>query len=187
MEKPVKDELTREHIIDDLLKYQKIMYARKTDWFLTYFVPFAALDLIAGILSRRLWVGALLALIPAACVVILLIRLKKNNEIRQEIKNGNFTVSTDTLNSISEDVIYEVHKRARGASSTRTVRFLNFNGFRWRLLGMEYYQWSETYHLSVQGIVNTSCEGNEFYIAVLNADTDIGYVYNTKFFRYKSE
>lgn len=184
MEKVEKDILTKENIIKDLLKFESGVSSKKTDWFFPLFTSLAGIAIISGLLLQRLWVGLVLGLLPVACIVILIIQLQPGNKIRQEIKNGNFTVTTDTLNSITEEEIVEPRI---GSGSTRTVRFLNFNGFSWRMLGAIYYPWSELYHMSPQGIVNTSCEGDEFYIAILTADTDVCYVYNTKFFRYRGD
>ena len=190
-----KETLTRDHIRNDLIKYEKYRLSCKqsTSWdFGFYFIYLAfAIGAITGIifgLTAGLIVGGI-ALIPSAYHFVKLIVLYKDSlNRRRMIINGEFSISTSILTGIGEDRVYEPYivRRHLHYHLYRTVPFFFFDNVQWRVVQtVKHYEWSPLYNMSYQGLKNTSITGDQFYVVYLDCSGDACYIYNTKLFQLK--
>ena len=183
-----KELLTDQNIISDLLKYEDYKYSNAEDHSFTYIIPYAAVAILLGRLFSSWLLGGLIMLIPLYHLYRLILVWREKRLRKQAIKNGGFTVITDRLSHIAEEVIYEPHTGRRSAHLTKTVTFFYFPSAQWRVPPFsKHYSWSRDFHLSSSGLLNTSVPDNEFYLVLVDNQAEVGYIYNKKFFRYEKE
>ena len=176
--------LTKENVRKDILSVSGRCRALKPkDQPVPQILAFSALAAVVGFLFKKPWLALLIAVIPIYYIVktvcLEVAHRKTVKSILDEIKNGELAVSEDTFSHISED-----YERAGSMSRGRTVFYtLNFNGgFSWRIPLGGCYSWSRELNLSCAGMVNTSVQGNKFYVISSKSHPEACYVYNTDLF-----
>ncbi|MBE6632923.1 MAG: hypothetical protein E7620_01120 [Ruminococcaceae bacterium] len=180
--------LTDQGIISDLLKYEDRKFSNAEEHRFTFIIPYAALAIVLGRLLDSWIVFGVIMLIPVYNFYRLILIWQEKRRRRQSIKNGGFTVITDKLTHIGEEQIYEPHAGRRSAHFSKVVTFFYFPSGQWRVPSIyRHYSWSKNCHLSGEGLMNTSVPENEFYLVLVNNQTEVGYVYNKKLFRYEKE
>ncbi len=100
----------------------------------------------------------------------------------KRIRNGEFTVSTDVLRYINTETVFEPHLSGSHSYTTREITKLYFTSLSHRLAYTSYYSWCSEYVFTPQGLLNTSKEGDEFYLVSDNKTHDVLCVYNRRFF-----
>ena len=138
----------------------------------------------AGILCQSLWIALLLSSFAIYQTVQLIRELRADsalmNTIFCAVERGDFTVSTEILENVSEEIQYKRVGRHRRAYP---VRYLCFRtGRRWRIPDGTSYEWSMRYAMSGQGLDYTSVNEDEFYVITLQGYYHVAYVYNKKLF-----
>lgn len=187
----MKEDLTLEHVKQDLLKIVELRGSNISDWRLSYIVPVTLLAVIVGFLLKNVWIGLLIFSVSAYHIVRLVIEARQNREtkklLKNEIQRGDVAVSIETLDHITQEIIYEPYAGRRSHHVTKEVKFFYFlSGIRWRVPNViTHYPWSKNYSITSKMLDMTAVEGNEFYVISLQSNHEIAYVYNTKFFDFK--
>ncbi len=182
MEKIKKEVLTKENLVADLLKAEKVRAFSKTSSSFAYLILIPLLSITVGIVIN-IYVGIIISLF-AVFFLILLIRQIRISKIRQQaIKNGEYTITTEKLVNICEETALQLHRRYYAA---KVSNYMYFSNQKWKIPSNN-YTWSELYKLSEAGIINTSLIGDEFYIVLVNDNHEISCVYNTKFFETRDK
>ena len=182
-----KEILTNEQIIRDLLRMDAGRTSHESDLF-----PYIPLSLMLGLIGQllldRWWIGVIFGSIAILLSLRLIPDAKAAKARKQSILDGGFTVLSDTLNAIEEDVPERRYSYSRGKSYISHADDFHFSSACWRVRRTQrFYEWSELYCLSLKGLKNTSIPGDEFYVVVIGNDPHITCAYNKKLFTYVSE
>lgn len=187
----MKEELRLANVKLDLLKVLSKRESNLSDWRFTYIVPATVLAFGLGFLFRSVWIGLIIFSLAAYHVVRYVIEAHENwaanKQLKKAVDRGDFSVSIETLDHISDETIYEPHITRHGRINIREAKFFYFvGGSSWRVPDIyRHYEWSMNYSMSTNGLDSTSVIGNEFHFITLKGDQDIGYIYNTKMFELK--
>ncbi len=191
-----KETLTHEQIKKDLLKADRGVDPMRSDSRFSLILLVATFGALGWFALHRRWI---LAICLSAVVLLLLGSipdLQASKARKAAIENGDFTVLTDRLNSIEEDVPEASVDLGRAilssslsaANRIKHADHFHFSSSDWRVRRTQrFYEWSELYALSLKGLKNTSIPGDEFYVVVIGNDPHITYAYNKKLFTYVSE
>ena len=184
-----KETLTIEGIRQDL---QLVTSAQISNHHATgnaYFALYLAMLAALGAYFKNVWVE-LVGLIPIV-VYWIIVKAKIYEPRRQrfykEFMRADISISVERFSHISEEMIYEPHKRrlSRGGTTVaKQVFFYHFeSGLNWREPAIrEHYKWSREFCISPQGLKNISVGGNEFYFVSLQGDSTVSYIYPCKTF-----
>lgn len=193
-----KEILTKENIIKDLLRVEKIRRNIRHEVRFYVYAPCIAIAILIFLLWRNWLFSIPFAVVAIYHIIRLIIELRELNARRAAIINGDFAVSSDTLTHIAEELALEPNIRMynfalgylRRSSVSKDITVLYFRGGSWRLYEKNefpnrgrHYHWSKEFAMSTEGLLNTSVEGNEFYVVTFEGE--IVYAYNDKFFEYK--
>lgn len=176
-----KEKLTAEHIVADLDRYAERNFTAQDDRPFWGMMASATLAILCGILLRP-WVAIPFAVLAVGFLVWQLCIHRRYKKARKAIRARGFTVSSAVLTGITEETAEEIG--IVGKRHLVPARFLYFGGEKYRIYG-EHYPWSKDFHLSVNGMLNTSVIGDEFWVARDRETEEIGAVYNKKFFDYE--
>lgn len=186
-----KERLTKENIREDLLKALGSRASSVSDQRFSYMIPITAIAVILWVVFQQIWLGLAVFSVAAYHIVRFAVELQNDTKIKKILKNaigrGEFSVSVEKLCRIETETIYEPHRGSLSTRTAKTVKIFYFlSGANWRVPAVgKHYQWSKTYDMSSDGLDNTSITDDEFYFVKLQADQEIGYIYNTKFFEFR--
>lgn len=182
-----KEMLTQENIKKDLLALLKTRVSNLSDWRFSFIVPFTLLAVILGILLKNVWIGLLIFSPAVYHIVRYAVDARSYSKVKQKLKKDindcSFSVTVETLDGISSEIIYEPH---RSHCAKTIVVYCFQSGKHWRkpVVGT-HYKWSKLYNMSSAGLDNTSIVGDTFYFISLSGDPETAYVYNTRLFDYR--
>lgn len=182
-EKNKKDLLTDEAIIKDLLAFEKqrpLSVHEKWSSALMGCVVMPAL--IGGLLSGLYGFYIIAAVVALVAAGLCIYNYRRSLMRRKRIANGGYIVLTERLSGVLEETVPDMTRRLL----MRSAWFLHFSLKKWEIPCFN-YSWSERYHMSCKGVVNTSITGDEFYVVLYNDTHEIGYAYPKKFFEWEGE
>jgi len=183
-----KETITIEAIRSDLIKIAKYQVNDQADWRFSYILPFTALSIFLGVVTKNVLIAIAVFGAAAYHIVRFLMEYKKykakKKAILSVIERGEISVSTEIFSHIANDVIYEPHKVGRRVAATKTVKLFHFSsGSSWRVPRFTtHYEWSKEYDTCTKGLENLSIKGDEFYFISLQRYHDIAYIYPCKNF-----
>ena len=183
-----KEALTLDAIKSDLIRVAIEQVKTKTDWRFSYIVPFTALAIFLGSLTKNIFIGIAVFVVAAYHIIRFVIEYTayKNQKaaILSVIERGEISVSKETFSHVSNDVIYEPHRVIGKSHTTKTITRYHFDGgCSWRVPSLtQHYEWSKEHYISAQGLENISIQGDEFYFVSLQRHHDIAYIYPCKNF-----
>ena len=105
--------------------------------------------------------------------------------LRAALDRAHLSVCIEEFSHAGEEVVVEPHSCGRHMHATRLARMIYFtSGIGWRvpLYVSRLYDWSNTHHLTFEGLQNISLAGDEFYYISLQGHPDISFAYPCKFF-----
>ena len=180
-EKNKKDLLTDANIKSDLLKVEKNNFSGITVLYTTLIV---ALVLLAALLSIfHLYIGMIAAVAPLCTLIVYLYKCRCTLMRRKMIEHGGYTVTVEKLCNVLDE---EDTERNIRMNRSGTAWYLYFPSQKWYIPSRNYL-WSKRYHMSCEGVVNTSIVDDEFYVVLFNDTYDVGYAYPAKFFVWEGE
>lgn len=177
-----KECLTDRDIKSDLLAREKSKTKRKLRLSVLSVIYILVISATVGLLTF-IWIGVLAALLALIPSVILIRDIRRASARKQAVLNGEYRVICEKFSHIATDHVYEPRLLRR--SAMREVTFLYFGSKRWTADWLN-YTWSKDFELSCEGLINTSIEGDEFYLVCFLDDHEIGCAYPKKFFEYNS-
>lgn len=173
-----KEKLTTEHITEDLCRNELLRYNR-SQYFFVYGVTCATFALFFS-LALSAWFGLVFGLPAAVLLGLEGWQYLQYRKLRQSIRKGQYTVTSEILTACSEEDIPNANT-TRG----RTPRYVLHFGGEDYCVNDDNYPWSRDFRLSYNGMVNTSVAGDEFWVVRATKTEEIGAVYNKKFFDYE--
>ena len=180
-EKNKKDLLTAEHIMSDLLSEEKDRFIDSATWIPVVTLPAGGVISIFGVILRSSLIGIFLAVVVLCMAGVWFGYYRRSRKRRKMVADGNYTVTTEKLCNVMEDA-----DRDDLLTRSRCVWYLFFPSMKWKI-PMFNFGWSERYHMSCEGVVNTSIIDDEFYVVLFNDTYEIGYAYPKKFFEWEGE
>lgn len=188
-----KETISLVHIIQDFNLLAKKQFLNVSSWRLAFILPLTLLALILGLAFKLLWIAILFALVDGYHLVRYGMEIQKYMRKKKSIQKihdrAELSIAMEKLSHISTETIYEPRLRTRvglfhRSNTVKMVPVMYFlSGRSWRIPeGNRHYRWSKEYHISTQGLENTSISGDDFIYACLQADDDIAYAYPCKNF-----
>ena len=188
-----KEKITLDNVKSDLARVLYNVRSIRTDMHLPQVLWTAALAVFLGILLNSVIVGVIISLFGLYPIYQYILAERENKEKKDALwsalERGDVSITTEVLSHIANETVYEPHSHytpCHGAHRdlTKTITEFYFEGGgSWRLPDtLEHYDWSKEMHLSNSGLVNTSVEGNEFFVVTLQGYNDVKYIYPCKFF-----
>ena len=182
-----KESLTMENIKKDLRKSLNDRSDYVSEWRLLYIIPLTLISLILAFSPIRSWIWIPFFLWDIYHIVRYVLQLKELSTskklLRAALDRGDFAVSKETLERVGRETVYRPYRAVNRTRTTSEVPYLYFqSGIQWEIPKVTHYEWSKEYHMSSSGLDHTSVKGDEFYLISLQADHEIAYAYNTKFF-----
>ena len=130
---------------------------------------------------RMYFVGGIEILFSTVITVYMIRASVIYSKQKKRIDACDISVLETSLTSVYEDV-----RRVGGRYGRYEAIFhFCFAAGEWCLTNTMLYQWSQEYHLSVDGLENISLEGDEFYAVIDNETQTVVYAYPKKFFEYE--
>ena len=192
MEKVKKELLTEENIKQDLLVTSHDGTEKQVEP-LYFSIPILfVIGVILFFVTGVPWfllIGAVSFFVIIPSVIIK--ESIRHRRFRESIVRDGFIIREETLSHVQLETVLEGHtKRMLHGVSLRSIGecyVFYFSGCEWTVpkgCG-DFYKWSDTYYMSLEGIYNTALEGDEFYVVERKLDGKVACIYNKKFFEYK--
>ena len=136
-------------------------------------------------------VGIASLLLPVIALTVFLPHIRAEKLYKNTVSCGEYTIITDTLVNVGKETVVEQNRyqsllmgRRHDHLYIKDAEFLYFSSRKWQIPS-KCYEWSALYNMSREGISNTSINGDEFYLVILNDTQEICVAYNAKLFEYK--
>jgi hypothetical protein len=142
------------------LRFKKEHDFHITGSFLCFFISLTLISLIFGF-GLKWYIGLLFFALPLGISIYYIPKIRASNSERKMVSDGEYTVIKDTLVNVAKETIIEPHFNFSGYHSTHSLNeaeFLFFSSQKWRI-PIKNYTWSDLYHMSSQGVSNTSIIG----------------------------
>ena len=188
-----KEKLTINNMKQDLSTVLNEQISNKSDWRLSYIMPFTLLAILLGVLLKSIFVGFLIFSLSGYHIYYFVIETKdfrkKKNMLLAVLDRGDVSVSTEILSHISNETIYEPHTCGKHTHSTKVITVFYFEGgASWRVPRVSrHYRWSREHNISSSGLKNISVKGNEFFLVSLQGNYQIAYIYPCKLFELAAD
>ena len=189
MEKVQKEVLTKDDIISDLLLWEAYVHSNKTEIHYAYIILPILFGSLFAALTGIIYLALIFLVLPIYHLYLLIKKIRNTRMRRARILNSDISIKTDVLERITTEQIYEPrYSFGRTRHNMRTVTYFYFSMRKWRVPNvMTHYDWSPNFYLSTEGLINTSVEGNEFYLVSIKDEYEVGYAYNKKFFELSKD
>lgn len=199
-ERTPKESLSVEKIELDLLARIERVYQGKSSYSLHDLLKYnGRFALIAGVLAAVcvgikyyavaiLLIAVGIAILGIGLIPILVSRRRAQNERQaklQTVMRRQYRIVCDRLERVRHDA--STYLQMKSNQGSELLEFARYGSY---MIPCEpHYTWSKDYHMSAEGVFNTSIEGDKFYLVIIENDgrQTIAMIYNTKFFKLQDE